>query len=292
MTIFRTTALGLAAALALSVAGAHAADNFGRSYQPVAAVGEHQAQIVFMQDNAAAQGSANVYIDGEYHSALLPGGFTTFCVAPGSHTLGAFVNDAPSYQGKRTQPWRTMLEGGKTYFMKVSQGQNGMPEALSRRDAERALQSMRLQSHTLSRASAVEACQYLEGQKEYTLSGDVLFRFGRSDRNSITSQGQKAVNDLVSQIQREHSDIRSIQVIGHTDPIGSEAANAALGQSRADTVRQLMIEAGVPARTITASSVGMSQPVVETCSGSIAEQITCYAPNRRVAVSVDGSAAQ
>jgi OOP family OmpA-OmpF porin len=292
MNIFKTCALTLLFGGAGIMYSAQAAEVYGKGYQPVAGVGPTQAQVVFYRGADQAMGSANVYIDGEFQSALLPNGFTTFCVTPGGHSLGAFIQDAPLYQGKRDQPWRSDLKGGQTYFMKVGNGLDGKPLFLNRAEAEKALQAMKAQVHTLSRASTVEACQYVEAKPaDYTLSGDVLFRFGKADRSNITTQGHQAITDLVRKIRAEHSTVRSVQVTGHTDPIGSESTNMLLGQRRAETVRLLMIQAGIPARDITANSAGMSEPVVSDCYGSKAEKIACYAPNRRVNVRVDGSSA-
>ncbi|NWA63129.1 OmpA family protein [Pantoea sp. B9002] len=299
MTLFKKSVNASALYLALSaslVAFVHAAPVetvYGKHYQPVASVAQAQSQIVFYREADQQPGSANVYIDGEFQSALLPNAFTTFCLAPGNHSVGAFVKDAPMYAGKRAQPFRTALQGGNTYFIKVGDGLSGMPVSVTRADAERALKTMRQQAHTLSRASSVEACQYI-GQaekqyKDYSLSSDVLFAFGKSDRANITRNGHAAIRDLVQQIRRENTTLRNVQVIGHTDQIGSAAANDALGQRRAETIRLLMVQAGIPARDITAASAGMSEPLVHDCYGSKAEQISCYAPNRRVAIRVDGS---
>ncbi|WP_343553464.1 OmpA family protein [Pantoea sp.] len=294
MNFIKTSALSLMLSSALlSLTSAHAAPKdqaFAQAYQPVASVGKNQAQIVFYRDADGHNGGANVYVDGEFHSALLPDGYTSFCVAPGVHTLGAFVKDSPIYQGKNAQPWRSNLEGGKTYFLKVGDGLSGLPKALTRADAEAVLKTMRMQNHTLTRASAVEACQYTEKQyKDYTLSSDVLFAFGKSGRADITRNGHAAIRDLVQQIRRENTTLRNVQVIGHTDQIGSAAANEALGQRRAETIRLLMVQAGIPARDITAASAGMNEPLVHDCYGNKAQQIACYAPNRRVAIRVDGS---
>lgn len=296
MTLFKTRALTIMlSGVLFSLTAAHAAvkpQAFANAYQPVASVGATQAQIVFYREADEHAGSANVYVDGEFQSALLANGYTTFCVAPGAHTLGAFVKDAPIYEGKTTQPWRSNLEGGKTYFLKVGDGLSGLPQALTRADAEKVLKDMRKQNHALSRASSVEACQYTEKQyKDYTLAGDVLFPFGKSDRKSLTRDGERAITELVKQIRSENSTIRNVVVVGHTDQIGSAAANERLGQRRAETVRLMMVQAGIPARDITAASAGLSEPLVHNCSGSKAEQIACYAPNRRVAIRVDGSAA-
>lgn len=291
MKIFKTGALTLLFSGICSVFSAQAAEVFGQGYLPVAGVSPSQAQVVFYREADNVPGSANVYLDGEFQSALLPNGFTTFCVAPGGHSVGAFVKDAPLYQGKRDQPWRSDLQGGKTYFMKLGNGATGMPQILNRAEAEKALQAMKAQVHTLSRASAVQACEYVvaEKPKDYTLSGDVLFRFGKADRSNITTAGHRAITDLVGKIRSEHGSLQSVQVTGHTDQIGAESTNMLLGQRRAETVRLLMIQAGIPARDITANSAGMSEPLVSDCYGSKAEKIACYAPNRRVSVHVEGN---
>lgn len=270
---------------------------FGATYQPVQNVGNSQSQVVFYRDTAdKSTGSANVYVDGEFQAALLPGGFNVFCVAAGSHSLGAFKNDAPLYIAKSSQPFRATMQGGETYFLKVSADNSGMPLAEQRRSAEQQLSNYRQQMHALSRASAVQACNYTgpaaKAMKKYNLSSDVLFAFGKSSRADLTQKGRRAVQEMVSQIRRENSELGSVQVIGHSDPIGKASANDALGQRRAATVRQLMIEAGIPARDITASSAGSSELEVQDCYGSRAEQIQCNAPNRRVEIRVDGSQAE
>lgn len=53
----------------------------------------------------------------------------------------------------------------------------------------------------------------------------------------------------------------SIRLTGHTDNIGSDASNMALGQRRADIIRNYLIQKGVPAAKIQATSKGESAPV-------------------------------
>lgn len=79
-------------------------------------------------------------------------------------------------------------------------------------------------------------------------------------------------------------------MIGHTDPIGSEAGNQALGLKRARIVRRILLDGGLPASMISASSAGSQELVTEQCHGSKSEQVRCNAPNRRVVVRVEGSA--
>lgn len=269
-----------------------AGSNFGNLYSQVAPVPESQVQVVYyrLTNSVASKGAANVYVDREFHAALLPGGFSAFCVAPGQHILGAYVNDAPLYKGKTTDVFSAKLEGGKTYFLRVREDGNGAPQPVARTDAERELSGTHQQIQALSRASTVQACDYLpmaqQQAKDYALSGDVLFAFGKSDIGDITSAGCNAIRQLVTQLKAENSDLEQIEVVGHTDPIGSSSSNFDLGIKRAQAVRQVIVSAGLPGNTISASSAGSNQPLGNECSGTRAEQIACYAPDRRVMVRV------
>ncbi|WP_445335498.1 OmpA family protein [Citrobacter koseri] len=292
MTFFKTSLFAaLFTSSAFVIHPTLAAENFGKTYQPVAPVGQTQTQIVYYRDASnTAGGAAHIYVDNEFHDALLPGGFTTFCLAPGKHNLGAYQNDAPQYRGKE-QGYNVEMSGGQTYFVRVSHTMNAVPEARTREQAEKDLAGLREQTHVLSRASSVEACNTIAPQyKDYTLSGDILFRFGQSSEKGVSAQGRQAVKDLVATIRRENVELKQIQVIGHTDAIGSDRSNYALGRKRAQTVRTMLAENGLPARLMSASSVGSNEPVVNDCAASDKEAlIACNAPNRRVVVRVSGS---
>lgn len=261
---------------------------FGAVWQPVASVAPSQAQVIYYRDKSAVgKEGAHVYVDGEYQSSLLPGMFSTFCVPAGSHSLGAFINDAPLYKSKEAQPYRDTFQGGKTYYVKYDADANGRPLLVNPQQAERELKGLKAQAHTLNRAASVEQCRYTGAPHiDYTLSSDVLFAFGKSGRNDITGQGRHAINELISKLRQDGVEQNRIQIIGHTDPIGTAATNMQLGQQRANTVRYLMMSGGLPGRNISVSSAGSSEPLVASCSGSRAEKIECYAPNRRVVVRV------
>src|SRR5690606_35441134 len=95
--------------LSLLAVGAHAAvlqSAFGDPYQAIPAVATSQSQVVYYRPGTPGQKAepAFVYIDKEFHTGLLPGGYTVFCLAPGRHGLSAVLDDAPRYGGKRVQP--------------------------------------------------------------------------------------------------------------------------------------------------------------------------------------------
>lgn len=285
-------------AAADTMAGTVAGQVFGNTYSAVAPVSDGQAQVVYYRTSGVGQskGAAHVYVDSEFHTGLLPGGYSTFCIVPGSRTLGAYLGDAPRYKGKNVDLYSANLEGGKTYFLKVRENGSGAPQAVTREEAERELVGSRAQVQALSRASKVQMCNNLPMApmqavqfKDYALSGDVLFAFGKSGYQDISHKGRAAISELIAQLHREHAKLERIEVVGHTDAIGSYASNQALGLKRAQTVRRLLVDGGLPSSSITTRSAGSSEPVTEECYGGKAERVACNAPNRRVVVRVDVS---
>ncbi len=116
------------------------------------------------------------------------------------------------------------------------------------------------------------------------LDADALFAFDKYSRGDILPGGREKVDALARQLT---SKVLLIQVVGHTDRLGSEIYNAILSQRRAETIRSLLIEDGVNADVISAIGLGEARPVKE-CSDSLArpELVRCLQPNRRVEVAV------
>lgn len=56
----------------------------------------------------------------------------------------------------------------------------------------------------------------------------------------------------------------SVRVVGHTDKVGTEKDNQALGQQRADAVRDELVVLGLAAADIETHSLGLAAPVVDT----------------------------
>lgn len=261
-------------------------DGAWRSLSPVSA---EQARVVYYRPaSLTGEKPANIYVDGEFHTSLLAGGYTVFCVAPGTHSLGSYVNDAPDYQGKRAQSWTDKLAAGKTYYIRANLDDSGRPLVVSQQQAQQELLSTKRQAHLLSRASSVQRCQEgtTEAYDKYAFSSDLLFRFGSANSNDISAQGREALSSFASMLKKENAAQRHIIVTGFTDPIGSDSSNMALGQRRAEAVKALLIAQGMNAANITAQSMGESQ-VDTNCSGSLQEQKACYASERRVIISVE-----
>src|SRR5690606_30560690 len=54
-----------------------------------------------------------------------------------------------------------------------------------------------------------------------------------------------------------------VEVIGHTDRIGTTAYNLALSRHRAEVIREALVEGGFPPGDVSATGVGSSQPLFE-----------------------------
>jgi len=105
--------------------------------------------------------------------------------------------------------------------------------------------------------------------------GDVLFEIGRADLKTGTAGN---LNKLVFFLNK-HPD-RSVAIEGYTDSVGSEEYNQALSQRRADSVRSYLVRQGIGSGRLTASGMGMSDPVAGNDSAAGRQQ------NRRVEVIV------
>lgn len=71
-----------------------------------------------------------------------------------------------------------------------------------------------------------------------------------------------------------------VQVVGHTDRLGTTEVNDALSRDRGEQVRQYLIARGLPPALVRATWRGEREPLVETANG------VAQAQNRRVEVIV------
>jgi OOP family OmpA-OmpF porin len=123
------------------------------------------------------------------------------------------------------------------------------------------------------------------------LSADALFAF---DKATLRPRGVEKLDMLVHDLGDVTYD--TIVVVGHTDPLGSDAYNQGLSERRAATVAHYLTRNGVRAKTIRSEGRGESELKVTPADCSSAKGraalIACYQPNRRVDVTVTGVAKQ
>lgn len=117
--------------------------------------------------------------------------------------------------------------------------------------------------------------------ERFTIDADALFAF---DSSNLRPEGQRKLQEFAVGLDRIGS-YNGIEVAGYTDRLGADAYNLRLSQHRADSVKNYLVNLGVPAQQIHAQGYGKSNPVVQ-CDGSGNELIACLQPNRRVEIEV------
>ena len=114
------------------------------------------------------------------------------------------------------------------------------------------------------------------------LSADTLFGF---DQAKLTPDGIAALDQLLQSTSGKT--FSTMTVIGHTDPIGTEAYNLDLSRRRAEAVRDYLLSKGLKVDQVNIVGAGAADLVVpaEACTGKTGTALqTCYAANRRVTV--------
>ena len=125
--------------------------------------------------------------------------------------------------------------------------------------------------------------------QKYTLeiSADALFAFDRYQLKDMKPEGKAQIEKFASELNKVYSNVVQIDVVGHTDRLGSDDYNYRLGQRRATTVKNYLQTLGVKER-IVATSKGETQPKVNPQNSNLTILKQELAPNRRVEISVTG----
>jgi OmpA-OmpF porin, OOP family len=125
-------------------------------------------------------------------------------------------------------------------------------------------------------------------------AANVLFNFDKRDMANVRSYTKDQLDTLIGQVKGGAITVNSIALIGHADRLnstGNTNYNVQLSQDRVNTIKNYMINAGVPANLIT-TSFKADTTQIEACTKakfrSNAELQECLLPNRRVEVVLTG----
>lgn len=151
------------------------------------------------------------------------------------------------------------------------------------RSAADAAQSSKVEGAAVAAQQAAEYQRQIDAlQAEITdrgvvlTLGDVLFATGSAKlQNGANSNLDKLVGFL-----NEYPEQR-VQVEGHTDNVGSRQYNQGLSQRRADSVISYLTQKGVAWQRLSASGIGMDQPVANN------DSVTGRQQNRRVEIIIE-----
>jgi outer membrane protein OmpA-like peptidoglycan-associated protein len=112
---------------------------------------------------------------------------------------------------------------------------------------------------------------------------DILFEFGKAN---LAGNAREKVQDIAT-VLNDKAQGRRISVEGHTDSIGTEAANQILSERRADAVAAALEAQGVSSQRITAKGFGKKFPVAPNKDPDGADNPAGRAKNRRVEVVIE-----
>lgn len=84
-------------------------------------------------------------------------------------------------------------------------------------------------------------------------------------KNEFTDESKQVVESIFAEIAKRP--VPDVLVIGHTDAVGSDQVNDALGLQRANTVRDALLLRGVTPENVVASSRGKRELAVKTDDG-------------------------
>lgn len=111
------------------------------------------------------------------------------------------------------------------------------------------------------------------------LGAEALFDF---DKYNLKPRGKEILGNLVQDLNQPGAHVEGINVVGHTDSIGTDRYNQKLSERRANSVVQFLTGAGVPQNIIQSHGEGERNPVATNKTPEGRQQ------NRRVEVTVRG----
>ncbi|HJU42144.1 MAG TPA: OmpA family protein [Vicinamibacterales bacterium] len=103
----------------------------------------------------------------------------------------------------------------------------------------------------------------------------VFFRF---ESDELTDQSKALIPEILAAVKKHV--VQDVVLIGHTDTMGTQQANYALGLKRAMVVRNFLVDAGLDGSTIDVTSVGELDLLIKT------PDETAEPRNRRVDIAV------
>jgi OOP family OmpA-OmpF porin len=96
--------------------------------------------------------------------------------------------------------------------------------------------------------------------KVFTLE-NVFFDTGKT---TLRPESNKGLNELAEFMKRKKK--MQIEIAGHSDNVGDQAANEKLSQGRSESVRAFLIKKGIAPERVTAKGYGDSQPVADNAT--------------------------
>lgn len=108
-----------------------------------------------------------------------------------------------------------------------------------------------------------------------TFASGILFPFAQAE---VLPAGRENLRQLAQSLQRYPG--TEVLIVGHTDNVGTDAANMTLSQRRAESAKSYLTSMGIPGERIRTSGRGEMEPVASNETDAGRQQ------NRRVEVAI------
>jgi outer membrane protein OmpA-like peptidoglycan-associated protein len=111
------------------------------------------------------------------------------------------------------------------------------------------------QQKELQQIPGVEVTRPSDNEIAVHLTNDILFDF---NSYALRPESRQTIRDLADNFRRYPDEMFDVE--GHTDNVGSEEYNRPLSERRAGSVRDYLVDQGVPSTRVTARGYGKSRP--------------------------------
>jgi outer membrane protein OmpA-like peptidoglycan-associated protein len=136
------------------------------------------------------------------------------------------------------------------------------------------MQAQREAMEQATRGTDVEVTRTQDNQLKVNIPSDISFA---KNSAALRPELRNVLEAFANGVRGDGSGM-TVRIIGHTDSTGSDAINNPLSKERADTVRDFIVDRGVPGSRVEAVGRGEREPIAsnETSDGQ--------AKNRRVEI--------
>ncbi len=118
----------------------------------------------------------------------------------------------------------------------------------------------------------------VHNESVHEIAGKMIINFPHASADML--ENAKLVAYLDSLVERLEKTDEKVNLVGHTDSSAGAARNMRLGLERAQAIKDILVDKGLPASRIMTSSKGESQPIADNNSTAGKQQ------NRRVELTI------
>lgn len=229
-----------------------------------------QSRLVAYRNPAAKQQSViSVYINGGYHTSLMPAGFSVVCLQDTNVTLRTRlrpVNTPANVELDTTISF--IADKGQSKYVRATEMADGNVklDVVSTQEAARELKKTREQMHVLSRVEGASSCE--EHKAGNGLEGVVLvayieFQTGKSRLTDMVPADLSELDRLLEKLKGQSQERLRLQVKGYANDGDKKTPSKRLAQGRAKTVEDYILSQGVKPKTLS-SEFHVDQPLTTT----------------------------